>query len=123
MLNKVIVVCWLQPAATCCNLLQDRAFDALLEVLASVLPVDAVIVTDLRQLRRVLDVQRPSKFAHYACKSGMCFLHPLRPGTDPLGLEPCSCGHPWFEEVRSTNGRKSTQATGQVTALAGMPRT
>jgi hypothetical protein len=78
-----------------------------MSLLSSLLAEDAVIPADLRQIRRVLGVSRPSKFACYACRSGKCVLRPLADDADPLELPTCSCPakHPWFEKVRLPNGR------------------
>lgn len=94
--------------------------DELLPLLAALLPTNAVLPSSLRQLRQVLGVQRPSRWAHYACRSGKCFLKPLQEGQDPLQLPPCDCDgqHAWFEEVLLPNGRTVSQATGQVRASA-----
>lgn len=112
--------CAIQNTAACC-VPQDRAINDLFSLLECLLPADAVIPADLRQLRRVLGVQRPASFAHYACRSGMCFLPPLQPGQDPLALGKCQCPgkHEWFKEVSLPNGRTTIQATGQVRSVWG----
>jgi hypothetical protein len=75
-----------------------------------------VLPSSLRQLRRVLGVQRPSEWTYYACRSGKCFLEPLQDDQDPLKLPKCDCAgkHEWFEKVRLPNGRTVNQPTGQV---------
>ena len=102
---------------------QDRACDALLQLLLRILPCDAVVPGSLRQWRRVLGIPRPADYEYHACPNDKCFWPPLPKAQWRVSDEHrCECQLPRFQLVRLPNGKTEVVPTGRVSGHQGRAR-